>query len=488
LQSLPLEQVLNTVRQQIQNDDSSVQVWGLFVNSVSFLEVLNRSLTGPVSSEREFDYKVAAKLREVVKKYSIKYDSETLVPSDDSLADNLFKAAVEFYADVGTYCMDTERIIRFSEDEIKDAIRNVRHEVLFGEGNEEKAFCARKPESSDLPWCHVGAGIGATSEEILSKLVEAYASIPETNSVSVATLMDVDGIPIRTPPLEVYGSVRMIALAHEAMRRAGRPGLPILNLVSTAASQIAGIAVSTPQFQIRPTDGWLVPTFPDLKVYNDGLTKVAYLLNWGANVGSEYTPLIGGYSGGPEGTAVVTVAYSLNAIMVLKAKYHLYFVSNIVDGCSSSRDALWATATSGQAISRNVQVPIIYLAYQAAGPATEMLFYEETAALLAEVASGLSIETAHPAKAALSDHILPLESQFSCKVAHAIAGTNRHDANQLVKTLLSKYERNLRNPPKGKRYQECYDVRTGKPNQEYLDFYRRITKEIVDLGVDLELV
>jgi methylamine--corrinoid protein Co-methyltransferase len=197
--------------------------------------------------------------------------------------------------------------------------------------------------------------------------------------------------------------------------------------------------------------------------------------------------LIGGYSGGPEGTAVISVAYSLNAIMVLKAKYQLYFVSNIVNGCSSSRDALWATAASGQAISRNIEVPIIYLAYQAAGPATEMLFYEETAALLAEVSSGLSIETAHPAKAALTDRILPLESDFSCKVAHAIRGMRRRDANELVKVLLKKYEKNLVNPPAGKKYQECYDAKTGKPRQDYVDFHRKTAKEIADLGIKIEV-
>lgn len=449
------------------------------------LEVLKRGLTGPPASEKEFDLLVAAKLQDVVKEYNIRFDKETLVPSDDSLADDVFNAALDFYTDVGSYHMDTERIIKFDENEIRTGIKNARHKVVFGEGKEAKAFSARKPEGKDLPWTYVGAGIAASSEQLLSSLVEGYASIPEANAISVPSLTKIDGIDIRSPPLEFYASARMLSLAHKAFKRVGRPGLPIMNLVSTAASQISGIAASGPQYGAKPSDGWLIPTYPDLKIYNDALTKAAYLHSWNANAGSEYTPLIGGYSGGPEGTAVVTVAYSLNAIMVLDAVYQLYFISNIIDGCTSSRDALWATAISGQAISRNISVPIILLAYQAAGPATEMLFYEVTADSLATIPSGLSFETVHPAKAALTDHILPIESKFSCDVAHAITGMKRSDANELAKTLLKKYEANIRKPPEGKRYQECYNVKTGKPTREYMEFNKKMRKEIFDLGINL---
>ena len=430
---------------------------------------------------------IAAKLQEVVKEYDIRFDKETLVPADDNLADSVFNAALDFFTAVGSYHMDTERIIKFDENEIRTGIKNVRHKVMFGEGKQSKPFSARKPESKDLPWTYVGAGIAASSEQLLSALVEGYASIPEADAISVPSLTKIDGIDIRSPPLEFYASVKMLSLAHKVFERVGRPGLPIMNLLSTAASQIAGIAASGPQYGTKPSDGWLIPTYPDLKIYNDALTKAAYLHSWDANAGSEYTPLIGGYSGGPEGTAVVAVAYSLNAIMVLDAVYQLYFISNIMNGCTSSRDALWATAMSGQAISRNICAPTILLAYQAAGPATDMLFYEIAANSLATIPSGLSFETVHPAKAALTDHILPIESKFSCDVAHAITGMKRTDANELAKTLLKKYEGNITKPPEGKRYQECYNVKTGEPTREYMQFNKKMRKEILDVGINLEV-
>jgi methylamine--corrinoid protein Co-methyltransferase len=52
-----------------------------------------------------------------------------------------------------------------------------------------------------------------------------------------------------------------------------------------------------------------------------------------------------------------------------------------------------------------------------------------------------------------------------------------------VKTLLSRYEEKLNNPPLGKKYQECYNAETGKPSEEYLGLYSRIKTELEDLGL-----
>ena len=40
------------------------------------------------------------------------------LPSDDDAADRLFQAALEFYTEVGTYCVNSGRAVRFSRQEI----------------------------------------------------------------------------------------------------------------------------------------------------------------------------------------------------------------------------------------------------------------------------------------------------------------------------------------------------------------------------------
>jgi methylamine--corrinoid protein Co-methyltransferase len=78
------------------------------------------------------------------------------------------------------------------------------------------------------------------------------------------------------------------------------------------------------------------------------------------------------------------------------------------------------------------------------------------------------------------DYTSPLDPLLGSEVAHAVAGMSRREANGIVKTLLEKYENQLRNPPIGKKYQECYDVASGKPIKEYLELYRKVRKEMVD--------
>jgi len=62
----------------------------------------------------------------------------------------------------------------------------------------------------------------------------------------------------------------------------------------------------------------------------------------------------------------------------------------------------------------------------------------------------------------------------------------RSDANNLARALLQRYEKDLRKPPKGKKYQDCYDVDTGKPKPEYLDFNKKMRAKILDLGIDVQ--
>ncbi len=125
---------------------------------IPFIEVIDRSLTGPYCLQEEFDLNVfVPKLREVARKYKIKFDPDMSIPWDDDLADRVFQTAVQFYSQVGTYCIDTERIIKFSESEILEGLKTAPFEPTFGEGRDCKRLLPRKPESEIPPWCFLGA-------------------------------------------------------------------------------------------------------------------------------------------------------------------------------------------------------------------------------------------------------------------------------------------------------------------------------------------
>lgn len=455
---------------------------------LNFLDVYERTLKGPLMSEQDFDMKVfIPKLRRIVKDYEIKYDPQNPVPVNDDTADNLFKAAVDFMVQVGVYCQDTNRLIQFTEREIQDALEEAPGVCVAGEGKDMGLFGMRKPDDGQIPWLHVGSGIVASSEEMMTNLIEGYGSIADADSISISALDSIRGIPVMAgSPAEMYAAIRGVRIGREALRRAGRPGLPIMNLISTAASAVTTIAASAPQFGLRPTDGWLVGAISEMKIDFGGLNKSAYLLNWGANVGAESSPILGGYCGGPEGTAVVSTAYILMGLLVQKGNYQLTFPFHFRYGCSTTRDVLWVVSSSCQAASRNIPMPVIWLGYMAAGPNTKMYFYESAAYLISAVVSGApSVQTPHPAKAVKIDGITPMEAGFGVAIAKAASKLNRETSNELVNQLLEKYEDHIEAAPSGDRYQDCYDSTTGRPSEEYLRLYDEILGEMSKLGLDL---
>jgi methylamine--corrinoid protein Co-methyltransferase len=315
--------------------------------------------------------------------------------------------------------------------------------------------------------------------------IESYASIGGANSISIPALDSIRGIPVMAgSPAEVYAAIRGIKIGREALRRAGRPGLPIMNLISTAAAAVTTIAASAPQFGLRPTDGWLCGAISEMKIDFGTMNKVAYLLNWGANIGAESSPILGGYCGGAPGTAVVSTAYILMGLLVQKGSYQLTFPIHFKYGCSTTRDVLWAVSMSCQAASRNIPMPVIWLGYMAGGPNTKMYFYEAAAHLLCAVASGApSVQTPHPAKAVKIDGFTPMECKFGVEMAETATRVNRQKANVLVNRLLEKYESQIETAPSGSRYQDCYDIVSGRPSGDYVQLYDEVKEELTKMGV-----
>jgi methylamine---corrinoid protein Co-methyltransferase len=451
---------------------------------ISMTEICRRIQEGPTMSAEAFDLDVVfANARQLCQAYGIVYDPQNPVPTDDDLADRTFQAAIDFVLAVGVYCPDTSSIIKFNRDEVTEAIDNSRGRCLMGEGKDAFVWTPRLPDSVTEPWYHVGTGIVNSDERIAFNLVKAYAGIKAANSVSVPAMEKIDGQTVLSgTPTEVLGAIRGIKIAREALAHAGRPGLAIGNCISTAGTHEAAIAASAPQFGLRPSDGWLVGALAEMKFNMGTLNKATYLASWGANIGNESGPLVGGYAGGPAEVAILNVAYRLIGMLVLNCDYHLTFPVHISKGCSTTRDVLWTVALSNQAISRNTQELVWSLGYIAAGPITKQFFYETAAYLAASIPSGLSAQTTHPARAVLNDYVTPMEMQGSVEINQACVGMKREQGNELAQQLLIKYEDQIDDAPQGQPYQDCYDLESGRPCQAYVDLYGEVKEELGQMG------
>ena len=82
--------------------------------------------------------------------------------------------------------------------------------------------------------------------------------------------------------------------------------------------------------------------------------------------------------------------------------------------------------------------------------------------------------------------IAPLEAGFGAAIAKAVSGIGSQQAGELVSRLLKKYETQIEQAPLGSRYAECYDLKTQRPRETYVDLYNRVREEIAVWGLKYE--
>jgi len=453
---------------------------------MNYLEVVDRALKGSFCKERDYDLRIfSKKLTEVVREHNIRYDETNPLPSDNTLADSVFQAAMDFYVGVGTFCLDTEKIIKFTEGEVKDALKSAPSSIQFGEGRDAKILSSRKPESTCPPWISAGSvGIAVSDEGIFSSLMRAYVEhVPLMDSLCTASIASIDGHPIRLgDPSEIEGSIRTAILSKEAVRACGKPGLPIVNGVATAVSDKATIAGAS---LLGLGDALEIGSIAEMKIDFSLMNKISYAIATNKKIWAGAGPILGGYCGGPEGLAVTVAAYNFHALLVQRATVQHPYPVHYRYVCNSARQMIWATSLAYQAISRNTHVPVAGLCYAANGPSVEEGFYEAAATALANTASGVSLEVQGQAKGEHIDHLGPLEARLASEVAHCTTGMRREELNEIVKDLLKLYEGRLEKPDPGKKYQECFDIHKMTADESYRELYKKAIGTLEDMGIKI---
>jgi hypothetical protein len=435
--------------------------------------------------EKDFDLKILVhELRRVIKDYGISFDPSVPVPDDDTLADSLWKAAMDLYLEVGTLCTDTHRRILFTEEEMKEALGNFPGKFTLGFGRDSREISSRQIEDPQRPFCLFSPDI-TCDEDLFVPMSMAYLQEPLADGVCAPILDEIEGMPIRSGfPSELKGSVAHAMMFREAARRVGRPGI-FLKSVGTAESDAAQIAASNPEWGERLTDGRFVASVTELKVNNSLLNKMVHFHTYGCFVGALTGPIMGGYAGGPEGTAVVGLAYHLQGLVVNQAHFLNYFPFHLKHTANTMRELLWVISVTYQALSRNSNLISLSNGFAAAGPCTPMVLREAAAHSLVSVVSGANLWEMAVAKNKHKNYATPMEAKMAAEVGcgAAIEKMSRRDTNQITLNLLKTYEDNIANAPLGKNFRECYDVRRCRPSVEYMDLYKNTRKELEDIGI-----
>jgi hypothetical protein len=466
----------------------------------SIWEVLDRACnTGQLTAAKDFDMKIFSVASRLSKEHGIRYDPETPVSSDDGLADDAWEAGFELFREVGSYCMNSGRVIKFEESEIRDGLREVRGEAVIGEGAERRILTLRGVEDKRPPSIVCGGVIESDfpEGENFVKLYQSIAQEPVIDGFYVGPpLHTSEGRLVRSgTPLEAHLGRSMVSWVREAVRRAGRPGM---HFISACTPAIANVAAADPADGLRRTDGIVSTIMPELKTDYENLNKVTFSHDYGCVKHVYNGGMIGGWAGGPEGALIVSLASAIMAVMVYKvgigSSYNaLGYLRASTPNYSAfvTRPCLWGSSIGSQAISRNTKIINTAVAMTNAGPGTEMQFQEITAALCASIPCG---------REGLSQGVRRfkvrpllgsgLENRFWGEVGHAMAGVKRDFANSLAKEMLAKYENKITKDsdggPLGYTFDEIYDLNTLTPRKNFLEVYEKVKKELGDLGLEFK--
>lgn len=235
---------------------------------------------------------------------------------------------------------------------------------------------------------------------------------------------------------------------------------------------------------MRPSDSHEVSQLNELKIDVGALVFTAHYVLAGNMIMCEQMPIFGGYAGGLVETTIVDVATTINAFVMTQATWHLDGPVHVRWGITTAREALAVAGHCAMAIEANTNLMLGNQYYTMAGPCTVMCLLETAAQAITDTASGREVLSGvAAAKGVATNYTTGMEARMMAEAARAVAGMDTNQVNIILNKLIALYEKNYKTAPKGKPYQECYDVVKLVPTQEYLDVYDQAVEILTGLGL-----
>lgn len=196
-------------------------------STLTVFDIYDRAKTGEKMEESVWDYEVIPKTAtKLKKKYGIKMDKSVIVPTDKELIDNLFKAGVDMLAECGVYCIDTGRVIKYTKEEILNAVQFAPSSAVIGEGKNAVNLCCRSFDSEKPPIIQGGPTGAPCTEEQFLNIHQSYAQEPLVDTIVDGVLQTIQGHdPVPNSPWEIAAVKAEAKMVRDAQERAGRSGM-----------------------------------------------------------------------------------------------------------------------------------------------------------------------------------------------------------------------------------------------------------------------
>lgn len=458
------------------------------MNQKKFLELYMRGQSGEIVPKDDWDVDyVVDSVMDLVDEYDFSWDKNVIIPEDDKLFADMFEASKKLIEEIGMYNLSTQRVIKFTPEEIEEGIRNMKTELSMGEGKDAVTLYARKVEDDRDALIWAGNPGCPTPEKLYYPILQSVAKEPLIDLLTCGSLVDIDGYPVRNGDVtEVFAVRKELEYLHKALEEAGRPGMGLL-AAESAVTEVGDFAASFER-ALRPCDSHLVVTFNELMIDNGNLLRAANAFGYGMRNASLACAMVGGMGGDAPGATMVMIASILAANLIGNADYHLCHPIHIQDVATTARGCLWLQAVLCQTFATQAPAIIVCDLWPSSGAMTKELLYEVAANAIVVTVCGGHLEGVGAANGN-APHGTGLEIRLMAEVSKAVTKQHmsRSEANGIVLKLLEKYEYIFAKEGgnAGVPFDEAYDMETITPLPAWQKMYDEVKAELISMGLEL---
>lgn len=444
---------------------------------IPIMEFQDRSLKGPVMKSTQFDLAFAKKVRELVGTYEIKYDPDELIV-DDNTADAVFQAGIALLADVGLYHLDTQRIIRFSEEEIREVAKEYRENPprqVFGQGEDEITVEYRTSDDKRPPILAGGAP-GSIAEDWFAPYVQSFMQEETNKAMGIAGGITAVGdvVPKAGTLSEVYCGLWECRTLLEVLERVGRPGLH-LGLLCTVSTVGGTVACVGPGLRGPHNTQIGIHIVPEQKLDWTRLLLAQFCEDRGITPWTSCMSMVGALCRDGAEAAIGLVANLLGQLSYGHGTMSSLFSTHL-DGRWADAETQWAFSGAARASERNIRVPI---AGVCGGMEqvwrTEAAMYQAAAMAVSNTASGFCY-------AWIAGHS-GLETRLVGEILKAVSGMERDKANELLKAILEVTGQKVKETSGPREFPDAYDLKTVEPKPALVADYDRVKENLAKMGV-----
>jgi hypothetical protein len=456
---------------------------------LNFWEIARRAETGQILKESDFELGVIFKnCCELAKEHDITFDPDHLVIDDKTLADDLWEAGYELFLRSGIYNLSTKRVMKFAEEEVKEALRFLKGNYEVGSGKDKVLLT--KNRGDRRPILFAGPFGAEISCDMFISINQAFAQEPLTDVLfGPGHIQKIHGISEirRGSPFEIEAAISAMNWTFDALRKAGRPGMPVSFMQVGGVSSMNEISADCPNGVPRSDHFRVIFFFPDLKIDDVQLSKIVHFRGKGYRIYTDAVSLIGGIAGGPEGSAISAIAYFIASVVISGAEV-VHLGANHIKYISQTNPAsLWVSSIVPQSVQRNSNIIPTISITTAARPGCLQNLLEIASAGATISCSGGNVTGPRAATPIGANCVNPLDARLLGEVMDKCYRMSKGDVNEIVKRILRFYINDLEpsRAPKGLHFEELYEVDTIAPNKRNEELYQEAQKILADNGLEI---